>query len=138
MCRIGRKPPLVIAVAMQVVAGTAAAFVPWYWLFLLLRFTSAVATGGTMISSFVLVMELVKPSYRTPIGLLYQVPFTVGHLGLVGISYFLRDWRFIQLTISLSAILLLSYQFILPESPKWLLAVGKTEQSVVLMEKIAK
>lgn len=57
--RFGRRGPLVWAVTIQVVTGTAAGFSPWFWLFLIMRFLSAAATGGTMVTSFVLVMELV-------------------------------------------------------------------------------
>lgn len=51
------------AVIIQVVTGTAAGFSPWFWLFLIMRFLSAAATGGTMVTSFVLVMELVGKVY---------------------------------------------------------------------------
>lgn len=57
--RFGRRNPLVWAVIIQVATGTAAAFSPWFWLFLIMRFLSACATGGTMVTSFVLVMELI-------------------------------------------------------------------------------
>jgi len=52
--RIGRKKPLIIAIALQSVTGFASAFAPWYELFLILKFLCAVSTGGTMLVSFVL------------------------------------------------------------------------------------
>lgn len=136
--RFGRRKPLLFAVCLQVVSGVAVALVPWYSVFMALRFLTAFATGGTMIASFVLVMELVGPSYRTPLGLLYQAPFNIGHLVLVAIAYCLRDWHQIQLAVSVPTALLLAYYFILPESPRWLLAAGKTEESITVMEKIAR
>lgn len=42
-----------IAVVVQAVAGIISVFMPLYELFLLLKFISAVATGGTMLISFV-------------------------------------------------------------------------------------
>lgn len=53
-CSIGRKKPLMIAIALQAITGFASAFVPWYELFLVLKFACAVTTGGTMLVSFVL------------------------------------------------------------------------------------
>lgn len=50
---------MVLAVVLQAVSGLAAAFSPWFPLFLIMRFLAALATGGTMVTSFVLVMELV-------------------------------------------------------------------------------
>lgn len=52
--RIGRKKPLMIAIALQSVTGFTSAFAPWYELFLILKFICALATGGTMLISFVL------------------------------------------------------------------------------------
>lgn len=57
--RFGRKNPLVWAVILQFIAGVAAAFMPWLPLVFFMRFLSAMATGGTMVTSFVLVMELI-------------------------------------------------------------------------------
>lgn len=44
---------------MQFAAGLATAFAPWFYLFLIFRFIASFATGGTMITSFVMVMEIV-------------------------------------------------------------------------------
>ena len=52
--RIGRKKPLMIAIALQSFTGFMSAFVPWYELFLVFKLISAIATGGTMLVSFVL------------------------------------------------------------------------------------
>lgn len=45
---------MIIAIVLQSMTGLMSAFVPWYELFLLFKFISAVATGGTMLVSFVL------------------------------------------------------------------------------------
>lgn len=57
--RFGRRLPLVVAVIIQLIFGLASSFVPWFWLYLIFRFLTALATGGTMITSFVLTMELI-------------------------------------------------------------------------------
>ncbi|KAK5637822.1 hypothetical protein RI129_000196 [Pyrocoelia pectoralis] len=59
------------------------------WAFLILRFISAAATGGTMVTSFVLVMEIIGTKWRTTLGILYQIPFNLGHLSLALIGYFI-------------------------------------------------
>lgn len=76
--------------------------------------------------------------WRTTIGTLYQLPFNLGHILLAPIAYFLRDWRYQQLAISLPSILLLSYWCIMPESPRWLLAVDKTDKAIKVIETVAK
>lgn len=45
---------MMLAIVLLLVAGVGTSLAPWYELFLLLRFISALAIGGLMISSFVL------------------------------------------------------------------------------------
>lgn len=52
--RIGRKKPLMIAIGLQSLTGFITAFIPWFELFVIFKFISAIATGGTMLVSFVL------------------------------------------------------------------------------------
>lgn len=70
-------------------------------------------------------------------GVLYQIPFNLGHLSLALFGYLLRDWRYFQVAISLPPIILISYFWFLPESPRWLLAIGRTEEAVKVLEKAA-
>ncbi|CAH1971044.1 unnamed protein product [Acanthoscelides obtectus] len=136
--RFGRRNPLVLAVVLQAGSGMAAAFSPWFFGFLVMRFLSALATGGTMITSFVLVMEIVGTEWRTVLGILYQIPFNLGHLLLPVIGYYLRDWRHFQIAISAPSIFLVVYYWILPESPRWELAVGRKENAINTLQKAAK
>ncbi|XP_066150435.1 organic cation transporter protein-like [Euwallacea fornicatus] len=135
--KFGRKFPLLGAVILQAVSGTIAGFSPWFSLFLVMRFLAALATGGTMVTSFVLTMELIGTEWRTVVGILYQIPFNLGHLLLPAISYFLRDWRYFQTAISLPSLLLVFYYWVMPESPRWLLAGGKKEEAIAVLEKAA-
>ncbi|GLV31844.1 uncharacterized protein CBL_07604 [Carabus blaptoides fortunei] len=135
--RFGRRNPLVWTVVLQVASGVGAAFAPWYWLFIVLRALCALATGGTMITSFVLLMEIIGKEKRTSVGILYQLPSDAGYslLGLFG--YLIRDWHYIQMAISIPSVILIAYYWIIPESPRWLLTVGRTEESIAVMQKIA-
>lgn len=130
--RIGRKKPLMIAIALQSVTGFASAFAPWYELFLILKFMCAVATGGTMLVSFVLrksdiiksydtiiraiyqfinhaVMEIVGIEWRSIMSVLFHVPFLLGHLMNPLISYLTRTWFGFQMAVSIPSVFLLTY-----------------------------
>ncbi|CAG9859357.1 unnamed protein product [Phyllotreta striolata] len=136
--KYGRKNPLVLAVTLQGLSGLGAAFSPWFSLFMVMKFLSAVATGGTMITSFVLIMEIVGTEWRTVLGILYQIPFNVGHLLMPLISYYFRSWRHFQIIISAPALALITYYWLLPESPRWQLAVGEKAAAVATLTKAAK
>ncbi|KAJ0183341.1 hypothetical protein K1T71_001317 [Dendrolimus kikuchii] len=136
--RYGRRLPFLAAVFLQLISGVTTAYsVNWY-MFTTLRFFLAVATGGTMVTSFVLIMELIGAKYRDTVGIIYQIPFNLGHLTLPLFGYYLRDWNMFQLAISLPSVLFLSYYFLLPESPRWLLTAGKAEEAAKILETVAK
>ncbi|KAJ6645259.1 Organic cation transporter protein [Pseudolycoriella hygida] len=136
--KFGRRIPLVAAVFMQLICGVCTAITPWFWLFCVLRFVTAVATGGTMTTSFVLVMEITGVRWRELILVLYQIPFNLGHLTLAGFAYFIRDWHYLQFALSIPSVVLISYYWLVPESPRWLFTVGRVEEASSQLEKAAR
>lgn len=135
--RIGRKKPLMIAIGLQSLTGFISAFVPWFELFVIFKFISAIATGGTMLVSFVLLMEIVGVEWRSTISVLFHVPFLLGHLMNPLVSYLTRTWDGFQMAVSIPSLFLLSYYWIIPESPRWLLAVGKVTKAEQILVKAA-
>lgn len=49
-----------------------------------------------------------------------------------------RDWRYLSLSVSLPLILLYSCFFVLPESPRWLIATGNYKRAAKVMKTMAK
>lgn len=136
--KYGRRYPLIGGIVLQLVIGIATAFVPWYPLFAVFRFFSGIALGGNMLVSYVFMMEIIGVKWRTTFSVAFHIPFDVGHTVLPLISYFFRDWRNLQLAITIPTALLLLSFFILSDSPRWLLATGKRDRAVVIMTKAAK
>lgn len=52
--RYGRKPPLLAGSVLMLVAGVGCALVPWFAVYLVLRFLSAVAVGAITVTGFVI------------------------------------------------------------------------------------
>lgn len=136
--RFGRKKPLLVAVVIQVSMGVVAAYVPDFWTFTFVRFFIGMSVGGTMVTGFVMVMEFVGTKYRDVISALYQVPFNLGHMLLPVFGYYFRDYEKFQLAISIPAAVLLAYFFLIPETPRWLIAVKRTDEAIVILERVAK
>lgn len=64
--------------------------------------------------------------------------FAIGELILVGMAYFVRDWRTLTfLTCTLFVPFLVGAKFALPESVRWLLAQGEQTAATRLLQKIA-
>ncbi|XP_013411039.1 organic cation transporter protein isoform X2 [Lingula anatina] len=135
---IGRKPTLIISVLLQGVCGTAAAFAPEYYSFIVLRFFVGSATAGLFMTTFVLGMELVGPSKRMIAGISIEYFFAGGLIILTMVGYFLRDWRHIELAVSVPSFAYILYWWFVPESARWLLANGKEDKAEEILRQAAK
>ncbi|XP_050674821.1 organic cation transporter-like protein [Leptidea sinapis] len=136
--RFGRRNPLLAAVILQVSMGIIASYMPSYWLFTLVRFFIGASVGGTMVIGFVIVMEFVGTKYRDTLSALYQTPFNLGHMLLPLFGYYFRNYKDFQLAISIPVLLLLSYIFFIPETPRWLIAMKRTDEACKIVERVAK
>ena len=61
----------------------------------------------------------------------------IGSLILTGLAFWLRSWFKLQLAFAIFSLLLILYYFFVPESPRWLLENGKTEEAKEVLLKIA-
>ncbi|KAH8258180.1 hypothetical protein KR038_007245 [Drosophila bunnanda] len=136
--RFGRRPAFLTCCFMQLFTGLIVCASPFYWFYCLFRFLVAFATGGTMTTSFVLLMEIVGPRKRELIAILYQIPFGIGHGSLSLFAYFIRDWRWFQFSITIFSVVFVVYIWLVPESPRWLFTTGRLDKSVKILEKIAR
>lgn len=64
--------------------------------------------------------------------------YSFGLMLLAIVTYFLRDWVTLCWYTSLPFLLYYLYIFVLPESPRWLLAKGKLEDALRILEQMAK
>lgn len=91
-----------------------------------------------MVIGFVIVMEFVGTQYRDVISALYQVPFNLGHMLLPAFGYFIRDVTNFQLAISVPTVIMLVYFVFIPDTPRWLIAVKRTDEAIKILERVAK
>jgi MFS family permease len=136
--RYGRKIAVVLALFLEAVFVTLSAFVTEFWLFLLIRFLIGTALGGTMLCCFVLLVELSGRTMRPYIMGLCEVPYVSGYVALAIIAYFVREWRLLQLVTGAPWLLTLALYWVLPESPRWLITVGRKKEAIQLLTFIAK
>nr|CAI5864559.1 unnamed protein product [Callosobruchus analis] len=135
--RHGRKTILMVCIFLQSLFGILSSWIPWYWGFIVSRFLLAISNGGTMVTSFVMCMEVVGGKWRTIVPILYQIPFGLGNSIMAGVAYFVRDWRYFHFTLSVLSCLYISYIWYIPESPRWLIAVGRKEEAIAILRKAA-
>ncbi|CAH2053985.1 unnamed protein product, partial [Iphiclides podalirius] len=133
--RYGRKNTFLTSISSLIVLGFAIPFSPDYVTFTVLRFFLGMATAGTMVVSFVLVMETAGPNYREILGCLFQIPFIVGHMTVPLFAYFFRSWDTYSLALAVPSLIYLGYFFLLSESPRWLVSVGRVEEATKIVKR---
>jgi len=136
--KFGRRPSILVASLIQIISTVVAAFSPNYIMFIFFRFIIAFSVSGVFECAFVLVMEIVSPELRTPFGIMTQFPFAIGVCILPLVAYFIRDWNHLQLAISLPCLVLTSYYWFMPESPRWLIQARKFNEAKAVLTEAAK
>ncbi|KAJ8870532.1 hypothetical protein PR048_029555 [Dryococelus australis] len=120
--RFGRRPIFFFTLAMQSIFGIAAAAMPNAVGFMITRFLIGLTASALYVAAYILAMELVGPTKRMFAAMIYAYFFTTGYILCAFFSYFLNNWRYLQLALSAPGLILFSYWWFLPESTRWLLS----------------
>ncbi|XP_035701956.1 organic cation transporter protein isoform X2 [Folsomia candida] len=135
--RFGRRPVFFFSLVLQVVFGILAGLAPEYWTFVIARMIVGSSTSGIFLVGYVIAMEMVGPSRRTFVGVACQLFFTAGYIVTALFAYFIRDWKILQIALSLPGLVFLSYYWFLPESVRWLLARGRRDEAKAILKNVA-
>lgn len=90
--------------------------------------------SGYLISA----LELVGPNYRSFVTVMTCTFYTFGLMGLAVVTTLVHDWFHLSLVTSVPFLLYFFYILIMPESPRWLLAKGKLEDALKILETMAR
>ncbi|XP_072359744.1 solute carrier family 22 member 2 [Scyliorhinus torazame] len=136
--RFGRKSSFLFATFVTSVLGLVVSFLPNYNWFLIFRTLQGLFSKGSWLCAYVFVTELVGLEYRKTVGILYQMCFSTGMMLLSAVAYFIPDWRNLQLVTTIPSFLFLTYYWLIPESPRWMLSQKKNTEAMNVIQKMAK
>ncbi|XP_049872509.1 organic cation transporter protein-like [Pectinophora gossypiella] len=136
--RYGRKISTINAFFFTALFGVLAAVSPQLWMFIVCRFFIGMSLGGTMLCAYILLIEISGKSFRPYVVGLEGISYVTGYFAQPIIAYYLREWRYLILVTSAPWLLVVAYYWLLPESPRWLITVGKKKQAIDLLTYIAK
>lgn len=108
-----------------------------YISFLVFVFLNAVGTSGVYPLAFIIGVEMVGPRKREMSSIVLNYFYAVGE-ALLGLAFFLPNWRNLQLVLSLPPLVCVGYFWLVPESVRWLLARDRREQAGTIIRKVAK
>nr|XP_031845458.1 carcinine transporter-like [Nomia melanderi] len=81
---------------------------------------------------------MMGPRYRTFAGMVICMFFASALSLLALLGYLLRHWFALSLATSVPFVLLFSYYWIIPESPRWLLSKNRIDEAEVIVQRMAK
>ncbi|KAJ1105733.1 hypothetical protein NDU88_003138 [Pleurodeles waltl] len=96
------------------------------------------ALSGIILNCVCLTLEWIPTQVRTITGTMNGYCYSIGQLILVAVAYGIRDWRWLQLAVSLPFFIFFLYSWWFAESARWQILTGKMEDAVQALKRVAK
>ncbi|WP_221179299.1 MFS transporter [Streptomyces botrytidirepellens] len=132
--KLGRKPTFTLDLALFLVGSILQFFVDSTWQLFGVRLLMGIAIGADYSVSWPLLAEFAPARLRGRLMSLSEVAWYVGFMFAFCVGYamstvFSADWRIILGSSTVPALILFLARLGLPESPRWLMNQGRTEEA---------
>jgi SP family arabinose:H+ symporter-like MFS transporter len=136
----GRKKVLMAAALLFFISAVGSASSHSLFFFLFSRILGGIAVGVASILSPMYIAELAPAKYRGTLVSLNQLAIVIGILVAFFSNYLLvgtgeNNWRWMLLVMAAPAVLLFFSLFLVPESPRWLVARGRNNDAFNVLVK---
>ncbi len=140
----GRKPVLFVIGILYVVSALGSALATDWIVFMVFRFLGGVGVGAATAVAPIYNAEVAPPKDRGRLVGLFQFNITVGILvayvsnyAILGILPDDTAWRWMFGVEALPALAFFLLLFLVPESPRWLMAVGRKEEAREIISRLS-
>ena len=140
--KYGRKNVMIITAIIYIISSLGCAFANSFIGLTIFRVLSGFAVGATSVVGPMYISEISPANKRGTLVSFNQFAITIGIFLAYVFDYFLinlgqESWRYMLGVPALFGIIFLLYLvFSFPESPRWLLAKGKKDEAVEILNKI--
>ena len=139
----GRKKALIVLAVLYFVTSLGSALA-WDWYsFLVFRFFGGVAVGGASVVSPLYIAEISPAKYRGRLVAIQQFNVVLGILLAFLSNYFIArmhlgatEWRWMLGVLAAPSALFFLLLFPTPESPRWLIGRGRTEEAHAVLTRL--
>ena len=136
----GRRPLILTGWVLIVVFGFSSVVAPNYWVLVSLRAVVGVGIGLSQTTSYDMVTEMLAKEDRSKVTY-SNLMSALGGLYMLIVAWTLLNeygWRILTLFCAFPILIIAVWGFFfLPESPRWLVAQGRTEDAENVLENIA-
>lgn len=138
---IGRKVGFISTVGIASVFGLLSAFAPSFTWLLVLRMLTGFGIGGMLPVDYSIFAEYLPKENRGRYLVLLESFWALGTLLAAGLAWLIvphYGWRLLLAVEVIPALLMFFIRRHIPESPRYLLIKGKTEQAQAVLTQVAK
>lgn len=139
--RIGRKTGFISTVAIDSVFGLLSAFSPSFIWLLILRAITGIGVGGTLPVDYSIFAEYLPAKSRGRNLVLLEAFWALGTIAAAGLAWLIvprLGWRWLLAVSALPGIMIYFIRRSIPESPRYLLVSGKSEDARQVLEQVAR
>ncbi|KAM9789908.1 LOW QUALITY PROTEIN: solute carrier family 22 member 13-like [Neosynchiropus ocellatus] len=134
---IGRRRAIQISMVFTSVFTAVTALSPNFYVYLVSLLMQGFGGGGYLMNSIILSAEWIGVSKRSRAACAASLSDAAGQCALAGVVYLVRDWRLTQLITASAFAIVLIYIWFIPESARWLLNRGRTQEAKELLVRAA-
>lgn len=136
--KYGRKALVVVGAFAFVILSILATWLPNLSALLVARFLLGFLQPNMANTGYILAIEVAEPRFRAALGVMLFIPWAIGEMVLGGMAYLIRDWRMLQLAVSILGVVMFPFFWFIDESPRWLTVVGQHEKALKILQKAAR
>ena len=146
--RFGRKPMLILCAALFGLSGLASALAATLNQFVIARLVGGFAIGAVSVLSPLYIAEIAPVALRGRLVALYQLAIVVGISLVFFVNLVIQQqgdlawnqatgWRWMMGSLMVPSVLFLLTTLLIPESPRWLMRVGRRERAQSVLVRVA-
>lgn len=153
--RIGRKRTVILSGALFLVSAVGCAFAPTFAILVAARLIGGIGVGVASVISPMYISEFAPAEKRGGMVAYYQLAITAGILlayfsnallvhfskhefsnSMISWFFVEETWRPMFLVMAIPSLIFLAMLLRVPESPRWLVWIGKKDQATAILERV--
>jgi SP family xylose:H+ symportor-like MFS transporter len=143
----GRKVTMLITAVLFILNSVGTALPISFSMFVIFRIVGGIGVGIASMVVPMYIAEIAPPKRRGALVGNYQLAIVIGIVVVYFVNYFIAlqgdaawnlnmGWRWMFGSEIIPSILFLLFIFLIPESPRWLLQKGKSDEAIAVLQKI--
>lgn len=139
--KFGRKPLLFLIAALYTLSAIGTALAPNIYAFVIFRFLGGIGVGASSVVAPMYISEIAPANVRGRATASFQLNVIIGILMAFISNYLLQDfgsqpWRWMLAVLAVPSVLYFVLLFLIPESPRFLIKMGRVELAKSVLQKI--